>query len=51
MREHIEDAVFARVCEIETVHSGMNFGMDENDVDEMIFEGFQAVDKWLASQT
>jgi NTE family protein len=47
MREHIEDAIFARTIILNSKYSGLNFRITDKDVDEMIKEGYTAVDKWL----
>lgn len=47
MREHVEDAMFARTITLKTKHGGLNFKMTESDVDEMIQEGYDSVDRWL----
>lgn len=47
MREHVEDAIFARTVLLNTEHKGLNFKMTEDDVDEMIKDGYNSVDKWL----
>lgn len=48
--EHIEDAVFARTVMLKTNHGGLNFGMTDKDVDEMIQDGYDSVDRWLKKQ-
>lgn len=47
MREHIDDAMFARTITLDTKHGGLNFKMTESDVDEMVEDGWKSVDKWL----
>lgn len=46
--EHIEDAIFARTILLESKHSGTNYKMTEADADDMIKEGYMAVDAWLS---
>jgi len=46
-REHIDDAMFARTITLDTKHSGLNFKMTEKDVDEMVEDGWNSVDRWL----
>lgn len=47
--EHIEDAMLARTISLKTNHSGLNFKMTDKDVDEMIQDGYNCVDRWLKS--
>lgn len=47
MREHIDDAMFARTITLDTKHGGLNFKMTESDIEEMVHEGWASVDKWL----
>jgi len=47
-REHIEDAAFARVVYLKTKHSGLEFGMTAEDVDDMVAEGERGMAKGLA---
>lgn len=51
MREHIEDAVFAKTIFIESDQESLNFNITDSDVDRMIQEGYSAVDSWLKSNT
>lgn len=39
-REHMEDAKHARVISIRTQHSGMNFSVSEENVEQMILDGY-----------
>lgn len=48
--EHIDDAMFARTITLKTLHSGMNFKMTDRDVDQMIQDGYDSVDRCLAKQ-
>lgn len=48
MREHIEDAIFARTIILESNHGGLDFNMTDGDVDDMIHEGYRAAEKWLS---
>lgn len=47
MKEDIEDAGKARIVKLKTKHKNLNFGISDADVDEMIGEGFAAVDRAL----
>lgn len=46
-KEHMEDAIFARTLIIKSNFSNLNFNIDESQVEEMIREGYSAVDTWL----
>lgn len=46
-REHVEDALYARVIAVQSKHSGLDFGMDEKDVEDMIAEGMLETQSWL----
>lgn len=47
-REHIEDAMFARVMLLDTKAGGLDLGMNASAVDSMIKEGEASADKWLS---
>jgi NTE family protein len=47
MKEHIEDAIFAKTIFLESEHDSLNFNISDTDVDAMIREGYDAVDSWL----
>lgn len=46
-RERIEDAIYARTIFLDTKGDSLNFNMTASQVDAMISEGYQSVDKWL----
>lgn len=46
-REHIEDAVFARVMLLDTKASGFNLSMSAEDIDKMIAEGEASALEWV----
>lgn len=46
-REHIEDAIYARTIFLDTKSESLNFNMTGSDIDYMIAEGYESVDKWL----
>jgi NTE family protein len=43
-RKHIEDAVYARIIDIKTEKSGVDFNQSATDVFDMIAEGYQAAE-------
>jgi len=47
MNEHIEDAVYARICPLRTKHAGLNLLMTKEDMFEQMREGFKCTDEWL----
>lgn len=46
-REHIEDAHWAKVVTLPTKHSGFNFGLDEEGVDDQVREGTKGMEAGL----
>jgi len=47
MNEHIEDAMYARVCPLYTKHAGLDLLMTRDDMNEQVREGYESVDKWI----
>jgi NTE family protein len=47
MNEHIEDAVYARICPLQTKHAGLNLLMTKEDMFEQMREGFRSADNWI----
>lgn len=47
IKEHLDDAVYARTIFLDTTEHSLNFNMTDSDIDKMIKEGYDSVDKWL----
>jgi predicted acylesterase/phospholipase RssA len=50
-KEHIDEAVFARTITLKTKHPNLNFKIGDQEVDEMIDEGYKSVNQWLKRNT
>lgn len=44
---YIADALYARTITLKTRHKTLNFGITDADVDEMVREGYESVDRFL----
>jgi NTE family protein len=45
--EHIEDAEYAKIIPLETKQKGLDFSMTKEQVDRMIQDGYDSVDRWF----
>ena len=50
MNEHIEDAVYARICPLQTKHAGLNLLMTREDMFEQMREGYRSADRWIKKE-
>jgi predicted acylesterase/phospholipase RssA len=46
-RKHIEDAVYARIIELKTKGTGLEFDLTEHEMLELMSEGEKSVDVWV----
>ena len=46
-REHVEDAIHAKVCYLKTSHGGLDLNMDREDVKQQMVDGYKTFDSWL----
>lgn len=47
IKEHIDDAIYAKTIFLDSTCDSLNFNITDSDVDKMVKEGYDGVDRWL----